>query len=62
MATSMSRATSPLYHDNDNGGLKVWHLTRHEWDNDKEGERHNKIHREAKAGALSPMIESSGRA
>ena len=40
----MSRATSPLYHDNDNGGLKVWHLTRHEWDNDKDGgDRHNKM-------------------
>ena len=26
-------------------GLKVWHLVRHEWDNDKEGheQRHNKM-------------------
>merc|ERR1712223_1840837 len=41
----MSRATSPLNHDyGDNGGLKVWHLTRHEWDNDKDGsDRHNKM-------------------
>lgn len=38
----LSRATSPLNHDYDNG-LKVWHLVRHEWDNDKEGERHNKM-------------------
>jgi plexin A len=36
-----SRATSPLNHDYDNG-LKVWHLTRHEWE-DKDGERHNKM-------------------
>lgn len=40
----LSRATSPLNHDYDNG-LKVWHLVRHEWDNDKEGheQRHNKM-------------------
>ena len=38
----LSRATSPLNHDYDNG-LKVWHLVRHEWDNDKDGERHNKM-------------------
>ncbi len=38
----LSRATSPLNHNYDNG-LKVWHLVRHEWDNDKEGERHNKM-------------------
>jgi plexin A len=39
---TLSRATSPLNHDYDNG-LKVWHLVRHEWDNDKDGERHNKM-------------------
>jgi plexin A len=38
----LSRATSPLNHDYDNG-LKIWHLVRHEWDNDKDGERHNKM-------------------
>jgi plexin A len=37
-----SRTTSPLKGDYDNG-LKVWHLVRHEWDNDKDGERHNKM-------------------
>ena len=38
-----SRATSPLNHDyGDGGGLKMWHLTRHEWE-DKDGERHNKM-------------------
>ena len=39
---TLSRATSPLNHDYDNG-LKVWHLVRHEWDNDKDAERHSKM-------------------
>ncbi|XP_059489451.1 plexin-A2 isoform X1 [Neocloeon triangulifer] len=39
----LSRATSPLNHDND-GGMKAWHLVKHH-DNDaqKEGERGNKM-------------------
>jgi plexin A len=39
----LSRATSPLNHDQDQG-LKVWHLVKHhDNDNQKEGERGNKM-------------------
>ncbi|KAJ8983519.1 hypothetical protein NQ317_012010 [Molorchus minor] len=39
----LSRATSPLNHDHDQG-LKVWHLVKHhDNDNQKEGERSNKM-------------------
>lgn len=39
----LSRATSPLNHDHDQG-LKVWHLVKHhDSDNQKEGERGNKM-------------------
>ncbi|XP_056647195.1 plexin-A4 [Diorhabda sublineata] len=39
----LSRATSPLNHDHDQG-LKVWHLVKHhDNDNQKEGERGNKM-------------------
>ncbi len=43
----LSRATSPLNHEYNDNGLKVWHLVRHEWDSgdrggDGEG-RHNKM-------------------
>lgn len=39
----LSRATSPLNHDRE-GGMKVWHLVKHhDNDNQKEGERGNKM-------------------
>ncbi|CAG7720399.1 unnamed protein product [Allacma fusca] len=39
----LSRATSPLNHDRE-GGMKVWHLVKHhDSDNQKEGERGNKM-------------------
>lgn len=39
----LSRATSPLNHDND-AGLKCWHLVKHhDTDAQKEGDRGNKM-------------------
>ncbi|CAB4053906.1 PLXNA [Lepeophtheirus salmonis] len=40
----ISRATSPLNPDYDSNGLKMWHLVRHDWGDDKDGDnRHNKM-------------------
>ena len=38
----LSRATSPLNHDYDSG-IKMWHLVRHDADNQKDNERTNKL-------------------
>ncbi|QQP52047.1 Plexin A [Caligus rogercresseyi] len=39
----ISRATSPLNPDYDSNGLKMWHLVRHDWGDEKDGGAHNKM-------------------